>query len=76
MAPKSKCKKAKAQPAVAAPKPQGGKTKRTPTSTFDGAAGSGKDTVLEDVSRPLSRRDCYLAVNWSRAHKPLSVTGR
>ena len=30
---------------VAAPKPQGGKTKRTPTSTFDGAAGSGKDTV-------------------------------
>ena len=48
MAPKSKCKKAKAQPAVAAPKPQGGKTKRTPTGTFDGAAG--KDTVLDDVS--------------------------
>ena len=48
MAPKSKCKKAKAQPAVAAPKPQGGKTKHTPTGTFDGAAG--KDTVLDDVS--------------------------
>ena len=51
MAPKSKCKKAKAQPAVAAPKPQGGKTKRTLTSTFDGAAGKDTvSTVLDDVS--------------------------
>ena len=44
----AKPKKAKAKPAAAAPKPQGGKTKHTPTGTFDGAAG--KDTVLDDVS--------------------------
>ena len=64
MAPKSKCNKAKAQPAVAAPKPQGGKTKRTPTSAFDAAAG--KDTYEPEkiIAHRLAKGVSQWLVKW------------